>query len=76
MGRRKRHQQPPYGQPYPPYPQQVTVVRKKRGLSLMAHGAHFWVGVFTCGLWWMVWFFWWLIRLVVPRKDTERHHYR
>lgn len=57
------------------YPRRVKRVEKQRGLSLLAHGIHFWLGLLTCGVWWVVWFCWWLFRLIVPRRKTTTIYY-
>jgi hypothetical protein len=68
-----RNQPPlPHGQP----PGKYTVVTKKRGLSGMSHGTHLLLTVCTCGLWAMVWFSWWLFRVLVPKRHKTTYRAR
>jgi hypothetical protein len=64
---------PPYGQQPP---SKYTVVTKKRGLSGISHGTHLLLTVCTCGLWAMVWFAWWLFRVIVPKRQKTTYRAR
>lgn len=78
-------QQPHYQQPYAPVPYQqppaqerprvVKSVQRERGLGGCSHTVHLTLTVCTCGAWGVVWFVWWMIRVVIPRKRVTKHYY-
>ncbi|GAB3209782.1 hypothetical protein GCM10027294_25560 [Marinactinospora endophytica] len=79
------HQGPhdPHGQwqhqpPYPPAHYQPRVrksVEKQRGLGGCSHTVHLALTICTCGVWGIVWFVWWLIRIAIPKRKVTKHYY-
>lgn len=52
-----------------------TSVTKKRGLGAGQHSIHLILTVVSCGGWLFIWIPWWIIRMVIRRKETTRHYH-
>ena len=63
-------------QPYQRHPRVTKSVHKERGLGGCQHSTHLILTVCTCGVWGIVWFTWWVIRMIVPKRHTTRHYHR
>ncbi|MFC7330806.1 MULTISPECIES: hypothetical protein [Nocardiopsidaceae] len=78
-GQQPYHHQPPYYPPQPPaqlHPRVVKSVHRQRGLGGCSHTVHLTLTVLTCGAWGLVWFCWWLFRVVIPRRKVTKQYYR
>jgi hypothetical protein len=66
----QRPPQHPPPQPSRPY----KSVERTRGLGGCANSTHLTLTICTCGLWGVVWFVWWVFRVVIPRKRVTKHY--